>query len=183
MHFQQRGLTLTELLFALGVVGVGLSLAVPGLQSAIQEHRRTAVFNEFVSTIHLARSEAVKRNGQVTLCPSNGGERCEDAEWNEGWLVFADRDQNRQRSVDEPIVSSLPGVPSVTIQSEEFEDHFAYRPNGRIQVDTTAETVGQFTFCDARGADFARVLIITVSGQPRLSDEQRNGAAPTCPKG
>lgn len=180
MNARQVGFTLNELLVTLGVLGIGLSVAVPGLQSTLQEHRRTSALNNFVGAIHLARSEAVKRNEQVTVCPSQDGQSCDAERWGDGWLLFADADQDRQRTDGEPVVGALDGIPGVSIHSEEFENYFAYRPNGHVMVDDTINNVGQFTFCDARGPDFARVLVITVSGKPRLAQERLDGSAPNC---
>jgi hypothetical protein len=50
-------------------------------------------------------------------------------------------------------------------------------------ADTPEDDTGQFTFCDQRGAAFARVVIISSSGQPSLSEAQADGSAPACPVG
>lgn len=101
--------------------------------------------------------------------------------WSDGWIAFPDPDQDRQVSGDEQVLVAGPGVQHLNIDSEEFDDFIVFRPSGRIMVDAVDENSGQITFCDDRGADQARVVIIEASGHPRLSDLQFDGTAPNCP--
>ena len=39
---------------------------------------------------------------------------------------------------------------------------------------------GAFTVCDDRGADYAKVMIIDLSGRPRLSKTMADGSVPSC---
>ena len=49
---RQRGFTLPEVLATLGVLGVSLSLAVPGLDSITRSNLRATGINELVATLH-----------------------------------------------------------------------------------------------------------------------------------
>ena len=43
------------------------------------------------ASLRLARSEALKRGMEVTVCPSTDGKICQTSpDWTKGWLVFAD---------------------------------------------------------------------------------------------
>lgn len=179
--YRQRGFTLGELLTTMTVIGLSLSFAVPGFNTIINNNRRASGINQLVSTMYLARSEAITRNSQITVCPSMNGNNCQAVAWNEGWLLFADA--NRDRSVDpgEFILGHMPANGRLDIQSAEFSTFFVYRPNGRLMVNTPAENTGQMTICDPRGAEHARVLIVNASGHPRLSEYQSDGSTPVCP--
>jgi len=179
--FKQRGFTLGELLTTMTVVGLSLSFAVPSFNTIVNNNRRATGINQLVSTMYLARSEAITRNSQITVCPSKNGGGCEAVGWNEGWLLFTDT--NRDRSVDpgEFILSHMPAQTRLEIQSAEFGTFFVYRPNGRLMVNTPAENTGQMTICDPRGAEHARVLIVNASGHPQLSEYQSDGSSPVCP--
>lgn len=84
-------MTLVELMVALAVLGILLSVAIPSFQGFIRNNRLTSVANELASAFSLARSEAVRRGQQVTVCkadtnaetPACGG----GAEWHDGWLI------------------------------------------------------------------------------------------------
>jgi len=177
----QSGFTLGELMMALAVMGISLSLAVPGFQTVMNNNRRASAVNQMVSTMHMARSEAVTRNVQVTICPSSNATTCENTDWNNGWLFFPDLDGDRQVGVGETVLGAVAAVSHLEINSGEFGTFFVYRPNGRVMVNVTGENSGQLTFCDKRGADHARVVTVSTSGQPRLSEHQMDGSDPSCP--
>lgn len=61
---------MTELLVVVAVVGVLATLAVPSFRSLVESQRvRNASF-EIFSLLSLVRSEAIKRNGNVTITPT-----------------------------------------------------------------------------------------------------------------
>ena len=179
----QAGLTMTELLTALGVIAISLSMVGTSYDSVVSNNRRATTINQLVSTMHAARSEAITRNVQVTICPSSDGEACTDgADWGIGWMYFTDVDRDRVPNGDDVILGRSPATPRLRITSDEFPAFLVYRPSGRVMADTPDDDSGQFTFCDHRGADFARVVIIGSSGQPSLSEAQADGSAPVCPE-
>jgi len=55
-----------------------------------------------------------------------------------------------------------------------------YRPTGRVADAGFNGSSGAFTVCDDRGADHAKVMIIDLSGRPRLSKLMPDGSAPAC---
>lgn len=78
-------------MITVAVIGVIAFLGVPSLRSLLENNRVTAQTNRLVSSIHLARSEAVKRNDEVTLCPLGEGTTC-GQDWSKGWMVVAGGD-------------------------------------------------------------------------------------------
>lgn len=167
---QQTGFTLAELMTTLGVLSISMAIAVPGYKQLVQNNRRTTAVNEFVSTLHVARSLAITRNAQVTICPSSNGQQCAATAWRSGWIWFADQDRNRQVNGAETVAGARAASPHLEISSENFPTFIAYRPNGRVAGATLADNTGQFLFCDDRGPDEARLLDISTSGEPRLID-------------
>jgi type IV fimbrial biogenesis protein FimT len=177
-----RGFTIGELLTSMAVVAISLSLAVPSYQNVVRNNRRATAVNQLVSTLHTARSEAVTRNTHVTICMSSDGATCSDGGWHKGWIFFPDTDQDRQVDADETVLGAGPTARELTIESGEFATFLAYRPNGRIMVDAADDNTGAFTFCDKRGAEYARVVIINATGQASLSEHMADGSDPECPE-
>ena len=68
MHAE--GVTLIELLVALSVMAIVLTLGVPAFTDFFASGRMSAAANDVVSAMHLARSEAIKRRRSVTVCAS-----------------------------------------------------------------------------------------------------------------
>jgi type IV fimbrial biogenesis protein FimT len=92
---KERGLTLLEILVTLLVFIIIGSLAVPGFQLYKQNSSRVTQINDLVSELNFARSEAVKRNLNVTLCASADLATCSNVNnWTTGWIIFVDDNQN-----------------------------------------------------------------------------------------
>ena len=177
---RENGFTLIELMIAVGLTGLLLSMAVPALDLFVSNARQTGAINDFVSSIHQARSTAVTTNARATICPSSGGTNCEAVGWNNGWIIFSDRDSDRTVDNGETIIASSGGTDGLTIQSGQFPTFLTYRPNGRVMNASLNGSSGAFTVCDKRGANYAKVMIIELSGRPRLSKTLADGSVPTC---
>jgi len=177
---RQNGFTLIELMIAVGLTGLLLSMAVPALDIFVSNARQTGAINDFVSSLHQARSTAVTTNTRVTICPSSAGTNCEAVGWNSGWILFADRDSDRVVDADETILAASGEVEGLTIQSGEFGTFLMYRPNGRVMNASLNGSSGSFTVCDDRGPGYAKVMILDLSGRPRLSKTKVDGSAPSC---
>ena len=177
---RENGFTLIELMIAIGLTGLLLSMAVPAMDIFVRNARQTGAINNFVSTIHQARSLAVTTNTRVTICPSSSGDNCEAVGWNDGWIMFSDPDSDRNVDNDETIASASGEVDGLTFQSNEFGTFLMYRPNGRVMNAALNGSSGAFTVCDDRGADHAKVMIIDLSGRPRQSKTLADGSTPSC---
>jgi type IV fimbrial biogenesis protein FimT len=180
MPASSRGFTLIELMIAVGLTGLLLSMAVPALDQFTSNARQTGAINDFVSSMHVARSTAITTNFRETVCASSAGTNCEAVSWDQGWIVFGDRDGDQTVDPDEVISAASNGIDGLSIQSAEFGQFLIFRPNGRVMNASINGSSGQFVVCDKRGTDHAKVLIVDLSGRPRLSDHLADGSSPSC---
>lgn len=86
---KHTGFTLVELMITLSLVAIMAAMAVPSFTGFIANNRLAAQANELVASLNLARSESIKRNTRVTVCPTSTGTGC-GGTWGQGWLVFVD---------------------------------------------------------------------------------------------
>lgn len=177
---RQKGFTLIELMFAMGIGILLIALTATSMQAFVLNNRQVSSINEFIASIQFARSEAVTRNNRITICASVDGINCAAATWEGGWLIFNDRDGDQVVDAGEIILRAVGQVDGMQIRSGVFGNFFVYRPNGRVMTNVVNVNTGQFTFCDRRGPEKARVIIIDVSGRPRGSDKQADGNNPVC---
>lgn len=77
---RQSGFTLIELIVVLTISGIFLGLAIPAFREFTASQRVKNAAFDFAAAMLLARSEAVKRNGSVTVTQAAGG-------WANGWTV------------------------------------------------------------------------------------------------
>src|SRR6476660_324037 len=86
-----RGFTLVEMMIVFAIVGVLSGVAFPYLGAVVDSIRMRRIANELLSSMHVARSEAIKRNSRVALCKSSDGNACANTgDWEQGWIVFHD---------------------------------------------------------------------------------------------
>ena len=85
------GLTVVELLIILAALAIVILVAVPGTSMVVERLRLKSASAELVSSLNLARTEAVRRGSTVRVCPSSNGRFCrKDGDWDHGWLVYTD---------------------------------------------------------------------------------------------
>lgn len=164
----QRGFTLAEMMATLAIAAVTVSMAVPSMKNLVAHDQRAADTNALVSSLHAARSAAITRNVQVTVCPSSDAGHCNGARWQEGWIYFIDTDHDRQVDANDEVLGAVGGIADITILSRDFERFLVFRPNGQVMVNTVAENSGEMLLCDSRGPEFSQSLILHVGGKPQL---------------
>ena len=98
---QEHGFTLIEMMVGIGLMALLLSMAVPALQMFSNNARQTGAVNDFVSSMHAARSTAITTNSRVTVCPSITGLGCAAVSWDQGWIVFTDPNSDQIFDVGE----------------------------------------------------------------------------------
>jgi len=168
------------MMIAVALVAILLATAVPALDDFTNDARQTGAINDFVATIHLARNTAITTNSRVTMCPSASGASCELTAWENGWIVFGDLNANGSLDVGETVVSASAAIEGLSIQSGEFPAALMYRPNGRAMTNALTGNSGEFAVCDFRGVEHAKVILVEISGRPRMSETRANGMAPSC---
>jgi len=167
-----KGFTVLELMIALAIAGVLLSLSVPSFTASIQNNRLVTQVNELNTSLSMARTEAIKRNSNITVCKSSNGTSC-TGNWHDGRIVFIDNDSDGSVETGDGdeilyVSGAIPGDNTLTFS----ETRVSYANTGF----GTSGANGAFTLCDSRGATHAKGLIIGPTGRPRLAmDSNENG--------
>ena len=173
------GTTLVELLTTLTIVAVLATVAIPSFHTFHLNNQRATVVNGFLHSLFLARSEAIKRGHIVSVCRSSDGRNCESrsGDWRGGWIVFAnrDRDDPPERDSGEDLIASSGGWPDGSITSN--RGAYSFRPTTQGVVN------GTIVFCDSRGSAYARAIIISHTGRPRVAQRDSEGKPLRCPSG
>jgi type IV fimbrial biogenesis protein FimT len=171
-----RGFTLPEILIALGVISILLTVAVPGISSTIKENRLAATLNSVVSDIHFARSEAVKRDVRVIMCrtksPNAPTPQCsgDTKTWTDGYLIFAD-DGNYSNNVfnngtDILLRRGQPATSGVSLLTNAtWNNNLEFNPDGSTNE---GGSTARMSICDDRGTDKGRHIVVAPSGIPKM---------------
>jgi type IV fimbrial biogenesis protein FimT len=164
--------TLTEMLIVLAVAAVLAVLAVPALRATLQSNRVDAMANQFVATLTLARSEAVKLGRPVNVCSVAGGGVTSFNWGSGGWNV----------TLDCSIGTSQPALQTVPAFTGALT---AYGSVAQVSFTSTGALVGggeaDFIFCaDGNNASYPMAQGVTVisSGRVRVADLQSGTSIP-----
>jgi type IV fimbrial biogenesis protein FimT len=141
------GFTLLELMTAVAVTAILLTIGVPSFTSIMRNNQIAAQSANLVQALNLARSEAIKRGIRVSVCPAAaGGNACvATPTWSNGWVVFTD-DFGAAGGTMEPGDIPIQNWPALT---------------SGVQIATTAPSV---TFTRMGRAEFSQTFAVSKSG-------------------
>jgi type IV fimbrial biogenesis protein FimT len=144
MNRKPRGFTLIELMVVVALAAIMASLAAPSFKSFVSGQRVKTAASEFVMAAIFARSEAIKRNADVTITPATAGA----TGWKDGWTVAAGGTQLSQQAA----------YTGVTFSGS--DSAITYKATGRLSAAVTTMTI--------TGTDTsARCVAFDLSGMPR----------------
>lgn len=165
----QRGLTLVEVMITLTIAAILLTWAVPSLQDFIVRNRMSTEVNNFVASLYVARSEAVKRLHNVGVCPSTNGTSCTSSQWQGGWLIFEDTNDSNSYTEGDRVLQQFAALPNrFQIIPTNNTTIPMYAPHGRLST-VSANT---FRFRDCKKV--AKPKHVVLSGEGRVRTEPGN---------
>lgn len=146
MNRKPRGFTLIELMVVVALAAILASLAAPSFKSFVSGQRVKTAASDFAMAAILARSEAIKRNADVTITPVTSGA----TGWKDGWIVAVGAIQLSQQQAYTGVTFSGP------------ESAITYNSSGRLSAAVTTMTI--------TGSDgSARCVAFDLSGMPKSS--------------
>lgn len=171
-HTRIGGFSLVEILVTLLVLTVLITLAAPAFTNILMTNRLATESNTFLSALHLARSEAVKRNVRVVLCISANGAACANSGgWHQGWIMFTDVNNNALFDVNETLLRQSQALPvNVMLTGNSLVARYiSYTPSGATRLISGFWQVGTLKLCHASlSSSDARWVIINSTGRPRI---------------
>ncbi len=193
-----RGFTLIELLVVIFVASIVLALGIPAFNQFMSTNRMAAAVNDLVSSMHIARSEAVKRRANVTLCTSNTWDSnapgCTyGSPADEGWIVFLDEDGDITVDGGDVIIQQHAPVQDdiLVAANPAGGGYLSFDNRGFLRAGPIAQPlVTDIRLCDHRGntdigggQSAARWIQISQTGRPqvfRMVDDITGGPLGDC---
>ena len=161
----QLGFTATELMVALAVASVLMTLAVPGFAALARSAGLSSAANELLTALHIARASAVLRGAPVAVCLTADDRTCVAVPDSAatGWLVFVP---------DGSAAVSRPAAVGEVLSRFRLPDRLtvsASRPTVTFWPVTRAAATSTFDLCDLAGA--GRSIVVSQTGRPRVATE------------
>jgi type IV fimbrial biogenesis protein FimT len=172
MEHRQGGFNLTECVVTLALASSLLGMAASSVGDLLHGLRLQAVSTDVLEQLLLARSEAIKRNARVALCKSTDGRTCAaSGGWEQGWILFHDRNNSGTREPQEALLQQLPRLPPGwrLVANSPLARYVSYGPLGATQMTSGAFQAGTFTVCrTSADAGEARQIVVNAGGRPRV---------------
>lgn len=175
---KQLGLSLIELLIGMSVLGILTSIGAPSLQRTLQDNNIAVLHNELLVGLSFTRNKAINKGSSATLCKSNAdGSDCAaiSDSWKNGWIVFSDTNNNGTVDTGETIASIKSDIPeSISIEYSKNSSRVTYSAQGYA-----VGYNGNFTFCDERGDDAKKGMILSNNGRVRIAERDELSTCPS----
>lgn len=114
------GFTAIELMVVVAISAMLVALAAPSFTPLLESWRVRQATEQLQSSLYFARSEAIKRGGQVAIqkipnntngCTTASGTR----DWDCGWVICHDTNSNGSCNAGEPVLQRLDAPSRVQI--------------------------------------------------------------------
>lgn len=162
--YRDKGFTIIEMLIAMVVIGVLLSIAAPAFTNIIKNNRMLSEVYALRASLNNARSEALSRRTTVSVCASSNGTSCitgSTPPWNQGYITFADDDDDGALDPNEVFYVRLEDADTLnmTYISAASPEQVRFTSRGFAR-----NFFGTIEVCDDRGPTQARGVIIAAVG-------------------
>jgi type IV fimbrial biogenesis protein FimT len=169
----QRGFTFVEALITLAITAVLASLSLAGFSNLFTNTQLATQSAHFLSAYTLARSEAVKRNQRVIICPRQATQCSNDTLWEKGWLVYTDTNGNGIAETSEIIRQFEPLAEGFTLRPSRNTTALVFSGNGQARKLSGSLPMMTLKLCasDAGEGNIkqrSREMVINGSGRLRL---------------
>ncbi len=168
----QPGFTLIELMSVMVIVVLVGALSAPAFSRLLEASRIRTEATRLMGDIVLTRSEAIKRNRQVVMCPaglSAAGEVECGGVYAQGWIVFQDNDRDGELSGGEEIVDRGQALASdlfVTnrVATRAADEKIKFQPDGSSRRNLT------LMVCSGGMPEITSwSVVMNIVGRPRLA--------------
>ncbi|SEK68671.1 type IV fimbrial biogenesis protein FimT [Pseudoxanthomonas sp. GM95] len=160
-----QGFTLLELMVAIAIAAILLSLALPSFQSTMRSNRLATTSNQFIAAIALARSDAIKTTRATGICGSTDGAACAaDGTWTGGFLVWQDTNRDGAKNTGEAVLNYSPltaaNMTAAVTGSAGTPARLLFDARGRLQP------------YGSSGGNFGGTATLTLTSRPCPSGQQ-----------
>ncbi|MEH6610821.1 MAG: GspH/FimT family protein [Halioglobus sp.] len=174
MFRHKYGLTFIELLIVMLILMVVITLSLAPMRNLLYSTRVSIEISRLVTAVNLVRSEALRRNQAVSMCPSPmalTGEPVCSGVFADGWIVFSNRDRDNKVGSKDQIIRVFDALPEgYTLSNRKgtipAQEKITYLGDGSSRQNRTL-----LLCAPASAGDISKSLVMNMVGRPRLAME------------
>jgi type IV fimbrial biogenesis protein FimT len=165
------GFTLMELLIVIALAALILAIGAPSFGEFRRNNRLTGAANDLLGSIQLARTEAIKRQRNVSVCtsldPDSATPACSSSTFT-GWIVFEDVDGNCARDEGDTLIRGA-GPLDPSLRSAADGVCITFADTGFAREHAVGVGAARMLFCDERGTALQQGTALTAARGIELS--------------
>jgi type IV fimbrial biogenesis protein FimT len=167
-----RGLTLIELLIVMLILAVTITMAAPPMRQLVYSTRVSSEINRLMTAVNLVRSEALRLNQPVSMCPSFmavTGESICSGTFADGWIIFSNIDRDKVVDKGDQVIRVFEAIPAgYTLTNRKgtiaAKERITYLSDGSSRRNRTL-----LLCAPATGAEIKKSLVMNIVGRPRVT--------------
>jgi type IV fimbrial biogenesis protein FimT/type IV fimbrial biogenesis protein FimU len=149
------GFTLIEVMVAIAIAGIALTIAIPGLSSFTLSMRVDNEVSEIQRLLMTTRNAAINAGAQAFLCPLADDDTCAN---NNNWAGRIGVITN------DVLIKEREAIDTGDLLQFGF-NQVIYSPSGQL----ANNNIGTFNYCPQGKNDYSRAVILSLSGRTYLS--------------
>jgi type IV fimbrial biogenesis protein FimT len=157
MQRTHKGFTLVEMMVTIVIVAVLSALAFPSMRSLIVRNRVRDAATDIFLVLHETRSEALKRNTNVTVRPVSG------TDWTSGWHILDPVNSGADLEVHQPLQVGDPAHPLAVTGPNTI----TYQSTGRLAVTSAPSFVVSGSYSSHTST---ATIKVDPSGRPYITE-------------
>lgn len=172
------GITLIEMMVVVAILAILVALAAPNLTEIVIRNRLDTATNELMTTLNLARSEAIRRGVPVSV---RRDPAAPSYVWERGWEIFVDGNSNGNLDageelirVGQPVGQVSTPQPRLTVRGWTFVESFI--TFNALGVVVRGPSLVPQTLEDWDRAGERALFVICYDGEPHLGGRSRSRA-------
>ena len=98
---KESAFTLLELIITIAIVAIIISIALPSFHHFRAQQEVSQLLTTIRQNVNLSKSLATSYHNNIVMCSSSNLTNCENDQWNKGFIIFNDTNNNKQRENNE----------------------------------------------------------------------------------